>query len=487
MSYLLSNKATFNALTAGYTGIIFEVNDSDGSQIRAQVMSQAVTSNDYFGSYYTAPHTGQWYPVTILFSQMSQAGWGHDVLPTAYNPATEITGVKFDITSTGNYAFLLDQVAFFGPLPTATPTGTWYTATPTVTATPTITPTPTVSPTFTPTGSATPTKTSTPPPDTTLYNFENGTVMGWSNVIPSTDTTQNSSTMSFLGNHSLAVSLNFPWTATGDNEFGVEPQANLLSPVTNLTGKTLIAHLWVPSNFPVSLQADIYFKSGGSWAWQTGPSTTLVPNTWNTLTLDPTVSFNVSGTPDITNVLGIGIQILYSGTWTGTVYMDSMDVLYVGGSPTPTPTVSPTITPSPTLTPTPSLTSTPTLTLSPTPSPTNSPTPTNTPTPSPTPTLTQTPTPTTACVAPLLYPNPVRGDTMQIRLSPCSITPHVSVKLFTVSFRKVMDLDVNPIPSAGNFSLPLLDNWNKPLTNGLYYLVITTPQGRTITKMLVIR
>ncbi len=536
LCYLLPSQASYNALAAGYTGIQFWIY-GDGSQIRPQIMSQAVTSGDFYGETITPP-IGTWTLETIPFSQMTQAGWGKQTNIPVNPTGADVTGVKFDVISNGNYGYLLDQVSFEGPLPTATPTGTWYTSTPTNTPTPTITPTPTVTFTFTPTGSATPTMTNTPLPDTTLYNFENGTVMGWNYVNNQAVTIQNSTSMSYYGSHSLAVSLNFTSTSV-DAEFGSQ-SPNLLAPVTNLTGKTIVAHVWVPASYPAATQAYIFIKSGSGWAWQTGPATTLVPGAWNTLTLDPAQPHNTAGTPDITNVLAIGIQMFSSVVWSGTIYVDSVDVILaatptptntstptststpcmVNGTPcTPTVTNTPTLTNSPTNTSTPTLTLTltnsPTYTLSPTDTPTLTPTPTpsptSTPTDTPTPTSTSTPTPTVtdtltltptptltptctrtmtpaaACKAPLIYPNPAKTGFLQLRLAPCAVSSKVTVKLFTVAFRMVVDLEITQIPAGGDFSIPLNDIWNQPLTNGLYYVVITTNQGKSVQKLLVLR
>ncbi|HUO57062.1 MAG TPA: choice-of-anchor D domain-containing protein [bacterium] len=224
--------------------------------------------------------------------------------------------------------------------PTPTPTGTWYSPTPTSSPTNTVTPTPTPSPT--PAAA-----------DNTVYNFEDGTVMGWTYVNNQAINTSNSTSMFYLGSHSLAVSIKVTSTST-DAEFGAQP---VTSVAANLTGKTLIGHLWVPSNFPASSSALFFLKSGSGFAWQTGPSTSLTPGAWNTLTLNPAQPYNLSGTPDITNVQALGVQLFASSNWAGTINLDSVDVL-AASTATPTPTTSPTptgtwytATPTPTFTP----------------------------------------------------------------------------------------------------------------------------------------
>jgi sialate O-acetylesterase len=417
LSYLKASQAPFDAAAAGYTGIQFWIY-GDGNQYRAMVISQAVTA-DYCGLNITPP-VGQWTLYQISFSSMTQEGWA--IQPGLPPVGTDVTGVKFDTKSSSSYAYLLDEVSFYGPLPTATPTGTWYTATHTFTNTPTITPTPTITQIFTPTFTGTwysPTPTPTTI-DSTVYNFENGTVMGWTFVYNQAVNTQNSTTTSYLGTHSLAVSINIT-NASTDAEFGAQPVTSLAA---NLTGKTLVGRLWVPADFPANSTADLFLKSGSTWGgWQTGPTVTLTPGSWNTITLDPAVPFNVYGTIDITVIQGLGIQLFAAGTWSGLIYVDSLDILF---SNTPTPTSTPTITAtfalSPTSTPTPTASPSRTHTRTPSPSPTLalSPTPTSTPTHTPTP-LPNTATPTATNQA-TVTPSPSPTATPSVTLIP-TLTP----------------------------------------------------------------
>jgi len=164
------------------------------------------------------------------------------------------------------------------------------------------------------------------------------------------------------------------------------------------------------------------------------------------------------------------------------------------GTPTATPT--PTLTGTPTFTASPTATSTASFTASATPSPTvsstftSSPTatPSSTPTASPTATVTSTvtSTPTEGCHDPGFYPNPC-SDTLHVHFSPCDQGREVYVKIFTVVDRKVLDKDIPHIPIGTDFSLELKDDWDRPLANGLYYLVIDGAQGRSIGKLLILR
>ena len=61
------------------------------------------------------------------------------------------------------------------------------------------------------------------------------------------------------------------------------------------------------------------------------------------------------------------------------------------------------------------------------------------------------------------------------------------VKIFTVVSRKVLDKDIPQVPVGVDTTLELKDNWGTPLANGLYYLVLDGPEGRTIGKLLILR
>ena len=225
-------------------------------------------------------------------------------------------------------------------------------------------------------------------------------------------------------------------------------------------------------NFTLTFTATYTGTSTPSW-------TTTATTTWTstnspigtpTNSLTPTPTGTTTDTPTS------------SSTWTpGTATFTN--------SPTPSSTWSPTDTM--TWTPTNSLISTPTPTQTPSYSPTVALSPTWTPTSTATLTTSFTstfqPTATAACAKPVFYPNPYRGtDPLFIHFSPCDMGQPVRVRIFTVSFRKVVDWDLTPIAGMDK-ELKMVDNWNHPLANGFYYLVIDGPQGRTVHRLLVLR
>lgn len=54
--------------------------------------------------------------------------------------------------------------------------------------------------------------------------------------------------------------------------------------------------------------------------------------------------------------------------------------------------------------------------------------------------------------------------------------------IYTLNFKKVADKSVT-LGAAGIVTVDLIDNWGKPLSNGLYYLKVTVdrtgPGGKT--------
>jgi hypothetical protein len=89
---------------------------------------------------------------------------------------------------------------------------------------------------------------------------------------------------------------------------------------------------------------------------------------------------------------------------------------------------------------------------------------------------------------PVIYPNPATGaGPVSIRLPNYSGTAAVTVKVFTTAFRMVNDFTLQGQPGGGDIALPLTNRSGAPLANGLYYVVVYTPQGRSIEKLLIIR
>ena len=105
--------------------------------------------------------------------------------------------------------------------------------------------------------------------------------------------------------------------------------------------------------------------------------------------------------------------------------------------------------------------------------------------------FTSTPTATAAVTPvsnPVLYPNPVSGPgPISIRLPNYPGLADIPVKVYTTAFRLVDKFTADQMAGGSNVSLPLTDQGGSPLANGLYYVVVTTPEGRSTLKLLIIR
>ncbi len=111
-------------------------------------------------------------------------------------------------------------------------------------------------------------------------------------------------------------------------------------------------------------------------------------------------------------------------------------------------------------------------------------------TPTPTPVTSQSPTatPFSQGSAPVIYPNPWRGqDLAKVQLWLKEAGP-VRMGIFTSSFRKVADRTYPNLPAGPQkLGLDLKDSRGDSLADGLYYVVVKTPSGRDTAKLLILR
>ena len=62
----------------------------------------------------------------------------------------------------------------------------------------------------------------------------------------------------------------------------------------------------------------------------------------------------------------------------------------------------------------------------------------------------------------------------------------MKVQIFTLAFRKIREMDFPAQGAVSDIPFDLKDQWGASLSNGLYYLVVTTDQGRKTLKLLVL-
>ena len=369
-------------------------------------------------------------------------------LTGAFNPASPITRLYFIYNSNaptgpGAYgSFYLDNIRLITSCP-VTPTPT-RTSTPTPTKTPTNTTTPTAtkspSPTASNTASDSPTPTFTRTPTVSPTNSPTVT---WTPTATSTTTptAPNSPTKT---PSSTATS-----SATASPTFSITPTGTLTIPPT-------------ATATPTATQSPT--KS---------PSNTATVTATNSLTASPT---NSPGANTATNTPSPTPSNSPTRTATATT------------TRTPTAAISPTATAPSSFTPTATGTATATPTGTPSASPTKTPTPSPTVSPTPAPSGTFSPTPTKATWSKTgLYPNPSDGSNpVHLKLD-LAAPGAVKVQIFTTAFRKVLDQPPVLVAPGQDLAVALIDHWGTPLASGLYYVVVTTPAGRSVAKMLVLR
>jgi len=100
-------------------------------------------------------------------------------------------------------------------------------------------------------------------------------------------------------------------------------------------------------------------------------------------------------------------------------------------------------------------------------------------------TSSSTHTPTPVLQTPVVYPNPVNGSTVNIKM-PVMNALNVKVQIFTIAIREVETVNV-PQVAGDSLLVQLVDKSGMSLANGLYYFVIQADGQKWIDKVLVLR
>jgi len=85
-----------------------------------------------------------------------------------------------------------------------------------------------------------------------------------------------------------------------------------------------------------------------------------------------------------------------------------------------------------------------------------------------------------------IYPNPAKSGTTTLQVLGAPTGSAVSVKILTLNFRKVQQETIS-LPLGGKISLALKDQWGTPLSNGLYYLLVTLGTKTLTLKLLILQ
>ena len=104
-----------------------------------------------------------------------------------------------------------------------------------------------------------------------------------------------------------------------------------------------------------------------------------------------------------------------------------------------------------------------------------------------TPSPTASPTATVqAGVTPILSDNPSNGDPITVLPQDFTGVSPVTVQIFSDRFVLIQTKSYGTIP-LGWVTLELTDASGQPLSNGMYYVVVTTKMGKATAKLLILR
>ena len=409
---------------------------------------------------------------------------------TPTTTATSTATVTPTRTATATFTGSLTHTATWSatPTPTLTLTATatatdsaTYTATRTTTLTatssPTNSPMNTATATATRTASSTPTLTVTTTPTVTATGSPTSSATNTATVTATrTATSTSTHTITFTPTNTVTSTVTSTPTFTNSPTLTGTPA---LTPTgTVLTSTATSTPTETGTNTVISTATNTTTHTTTKTPTQTATST---PTTTATNTVTLTV------TPTLTNTPADTATPTYTSADTATYTATTTP----SGTATRTPTSTATHTTSPTLTETSSKTATETATISSTSTPLNTTTPTVTWTPavSLTPTLTPSPSSDPPIGSLLIYPNPITGSgPVSIQFVLGNSVGRVNLKLFTTAFRKVRETFIQNAPAGlVQTQLSMVDDYGKPLANGLYYLLVTVPQGHVVGKIINLR
>ena len=478
----------------------------------AQYRVNIHTSNgsfDDWGFVFNMVSAGTWTYIQVPFASLSQIGWG----PAAWMPTSALQVAFFQVAA-GAYDFSVDDIEFYCPPPTPTPSVT-SSRTPSATASRT----PTVSPTASPSLTRTSTPTASPSPSVTTTRTGTATPSAspsqtQTSTPSQTRTATPSITMTFTVLPGTPTNSPSP-TATPSRSPTVTPTH---SPTVTSTQTPTATRSATPSVSPTITLS--FTAVAGSPTSSPTPSTVVSPTQSPSVTMTRTSS----ATPSVSMTGTLSPSFSYSPTASATMTQSATLTVSatltasLTASPTPTqsltpsasPSSSPSGTQSSTLTPSPTLTATGSVTVTRTPSltatisvtltdtPVYSPTPTWTVTPSATLTRTQVPGSGPATIVPGSGPNEVESGLAVPNPNPKSIAvkmagPCDKIKLtvYSRAMAVVLMLDGPGCAGPGWVQLPLGTQLDS-LANGTYYYTLHGMRGGSVSpafkgKLLLIK
>jgi hypothetical protein len=86
----------------------------------------------------------------------------------------------------------------------------------------------------------------------------------------------------------------------------------------------------------------------------------------------------------------------------------------------------------------------------------------------------------------VLFPNPVTGDLVHLLITGLRSPTNVTLDVFTVAGRRVLEVKIPNVQPGQVLTLPLKDLKGKSLANGLYFVTVSFDGTRQTIKLLIL-
>ena len=87
----------------------------------------------------------------------------------------------------------------------------------------------------------------------------------------------------------------------------------------------------------------------------------------------------------------------------------------------------------------------------------------------------------------MVYPNPWKDQGAIHITSGLTQSGEVKLQVFTIVFRKVFERTFPQVPAGGEVTWNGTDNGGSSLSNGIYYVVVTSNGQKSVSKLLVLK
>lgn len=86
----------------------------------------------------------------------------------------------------------------------------------------------------------------------------------------------------------------------------------------------------------------------------------------------------------------------------------------------------------------------------------------------------------------VIYPNPARGSQTNLFLPGGTWPANLKIQIYSLGFRKVREVELRQVQPETPVTLDLFDKNGVSLANGFYYVMVTSPQGKFMLKLIIL-